>query len=124
MTLFERGRDALSAPRGDGPPRYDRAILGRFDPNVRPLPPVVRYVSLLRFAGESEPSQEPDPEAERRSEERRRSRRNFNVVRTVYLPPTDVPGLSRQEWERMGEAKRAREVSSTSSDDSDDTVTG
>lgn len=87
-TLFRRVTDARMAPAGD-PPRYDRALLGRFDPNCRPAPPVVRYVQRLRFRDSEEPSEEQIQRLEEASSARR-GRRRFNVVRTVELPPLDV----------------------------------
>lgn len=89
-SLYYRGVDAEAVPAGP-PPRYDRALLGRFDPNEREPPPVIRYVAPLHFRGHEPPSTDLNPELETISEERRqRTGQEMNVVETVMLPAVPV----------------------------------
>lgn len=89
-TLFRRGLDADVAPKGR-PPRYDRALLGRFDPNNRELPPVTRIVRPLQLRDGEAPSSGLDPDLEALSEQRRgRNGHKMNVVNTIVLPAVPV----------------------------------
>ena len=117
------------AYRADGRRTGNCSLLGRFDPNCRPLPPVVRYVTPLRFSDGPDPYTEIDAALEAESAARRASRRPFNVVKTVMLPPLDVPEMSIDDFLKTRESRSAAlgrrtslSPSLSSSGESDDTV--
>ncbi|EKD05027.1 hypothetical protein A1Q2_00676 [Trichosporon asahii var. asahii CBS 8904] len=122
-SLYCRGVDADAAPTGS-PPRYDRDLLGRFDPNVREPPPLVRYVQPLQFHDCDLPPSHLDPNLEAMSEARRhKGGQKMNIVQTVTLPPVRVDMVDVETPCHYGPASprgsQARMVSSTESSDTE-----